>query len=37
VEGHLEQYEPPDVLAVEQRRDLEGVMAAAAGGFEISF
>jgi trimethylamine--corrinoid protein Co-methyltransferase len=37
VEGHLARYEPPDVLSPEQRRDLEGVMTAAAGGFSIGF
>jgi hypothetical protein len=37
VEGHLARYEPPDVLAPEQCRDLEGVMTAAAGEFKISF
>ena len=37
VERHLEQYEPPEVLTVEQRRDLEGVMTAAAGDFKIGF
>lgn len=37
VERHLARYEPPDVLSPEQRRDLEGVMTAAAGGFRIGF
>ena len=37
VEGHLARYEPPDVLSPEQRRDLEGVMTAAAGDFRIGF
>jgi len=37
VERHLEQYEPPDVLSPEQRRDLDRVMAAAAGDFKIDF
>jgi trimethylamine--corrinoid protein Co-methyltransferase len=37
VEGHLKQYEPPEVLSPEQRRDLEGVMNAAAGAFKIGF
>jgi len=37
VEGHLARYEPPDVLSPEQRRDLEGVMTAAAGDFSIGF
>jgi len=37
VEGHLARYEPPDVLSPEQRRDLEGVMTAAAGGFSLGF
>ena len=37
VEGHLARYEPPDVLSPEQRRDLEGVMTAAAAGFSIGF
>ena len=37
VEGHLARYEPPDVLTREQRRDLEGVMTAAAGEFKIVF
>jgi trimethylamine--corrinoid protein Co-methyltransferase len=37
VERHLEQYEPPEVLSAEQRRDLEGVMKAAAGAFKIGF
>ena len=37
VERHLEQYEPPEVLTAEQRRDLDGVMAAAAGDFKIGF
>ncbi len=37
VQRHLEQYEPPEVLTAEQRRDLEGVMTAAAGDFRIDF
>jgi len=37
VQRHLEQYEPPEVLTAEQRRDLEGVMTAAAGDFKIGF
>ena len=37
VEGHLERYEPPQVLSAEQLRDLEGVMTAAAGDFKIGF
>ena len=37
LEGHLARYEPPDILSPEQRRDLEGVMAAAAGDFSIGF
>jgi len=37
VQRHLEQYEPPEVLAAEQRRDLEGVMTATAGDFKIGF
>lgn len=37
VERHLVQYEPPEVLSAEQRRDLEGVMNAAAGDFKIGF
>ena len=35
VEGHLDRYEPPQVLSAEQLRDLEGVMTAAAGDFRI--
>ncbi len=34
---HLKQYDPPEVLSAEQRRDLEGVMTAAAGDFKIDF
>jgi trimethylamine--corrinoid protein Co-methyltransferase len=37
VERHLEKYESPEALTAEQRRDVEGVMAAAAGDFRISF
>ena len=37
VQRHLAQYEPPEVLSPEQRRDLEGVMTAAAGDFKIGF
>ncbi len=37
VERHIEQYEPPEVLSAEQRRDLEGVMKAAAGDFKVDF
>ena len=37
VQRHLEQYEPPEVLSAEQRRDLEGVMTAAAGDFKVGF
>jgi len=37
VERHLGVYEPPQVLTAEQRRDLEGVMKAAAGDFRIDF
>ena len=35
VDGHLDRYEPPQVLSAEQLRDLEGVMTAAAGDFKI--
>ncbi len=37
VARHLAQYEPPEVLSPEQRRDLEAVMTAAAGDFKIGF
>jgi len=37
VQRRIEQYEPPEVLTAEQRRDLEGVMTAAAGDFKIGF
>ena len=37
VERRLEQYEPPEVLTAEHRRDLEGVMTAAARDFKIGF
>ncbi len=37
VARHIEHYEPPEVLTAEQRRDLEGVMTAAAGEFKIGF
>lgn len=37
VQRHLREYEPPEVLSREQRGDLEGVMAAAAGDFKIGF
>ncbi|MGB2820482.1 MAG: trimethylamine methyltransferase family protein [Phycisphaerae bacterium] len=37
VERHLRQYAPPEVLSPQQRRDIEGVMAAAAGDFRIGF
>jgi trimethylamine--corrinoid protein Co-methyltransferase len=37
VKRHLEAYQPPEVLSAEQRRELAGVMAAAAGEFKIPF
>jgi trimethylamine--corrinoid protein Co-methyltransferase len=37
VQRHLAQYEPPEVLSAQHRRDLEGVMNAAAGAFKIGF
>ena len=37
VKRHLAQYECPEVLTAQQRRDLEAVMTAAAGAFKISF
>jgi trimethylamine--corrinoid protein Co-methyltransferase len=37
VERHLHRYEPPQALSTEQRRDVEGVMAAAAGDFKVRF
>ncbi len=37
VERRIEQYEPPEVLTAEQRRDLQSVMTAAAGDFKIGF
>jgi trimethylamine--corrinoid protein Co-methyltransferase len=37
VKRHLAQYECPEVLSAQQRRDLEAVMTAAAGAFKISF
>ncbi|UCG47554.1 MAG: hypothetical protein JSU94_18975 [Phycisphaerales bacterium] len=33
----MEQYEPPEVLSAEQRRDLEGAMSGAAGDFKVGF
>ena len=37
VRRHVAQYKQPDVLTAEQRRDLDAVMAAAAGGFNLGF
>lgn len=37
VERHLGEYKPPEVLTAVQRRDLEGVMKAAAGDFKVDF
>ncbi len=37
VERHLAHYEPPDILSAEQRRDLEGIMKAAAGEYSLRF
>ena len=37
VERCLGRYEPPEILSAEQRRDLDRIMAAAAGDFAIGF
>ena len=37
VQRHLDEYEPPEVLSPEQRRDLEAVISTAAADFPITF